>query len=128
MRLLWKKSKNLFLKDNIEYTKMDFYALLVPTILSTEIFDRNIDIKKLVDYFEVEKPIKDYLYDNRTALLAKLIREIERSDAKVLSYNIEVLKRFLDDNFKVSQQDNIDLVNTVNLLNKYSRNKDIDNE
>ncbi|QSB09089.1 hypothetical protein JTI58_19035 [Lysinibacillus fusiformis] len=123
MKLLWKKSKNLVLKDSIDLTKMDFYALLVPTILSAEIFDKNIDLKVLVENFKVEKPIKDYLYDNRTALLARLIREIERSDEESLSYNILILNDFLDQVFKLSLQNDIELINAVKLLNKYSRNK-----
>lgn len=121
IKLLWRKSRHLSLKPNIEYTKMDFYSVLIPTILSTDIFDKNEDLKILVDKFIVEKPLLEYLYGNRTSLIARLIREIEKLDESALLKNIDILKDFLNEIFEESQEGNIELKNAVNFINKYSR-------
>jgi len=110
------------MKNDMDQTKMDFYSVLVPTILSTDIFKRNIDIKEVVELMKVKISIGDYLYDNRTALLARLIREIEKNDKEELDNNI--------DNFKVKilglieQKQLIDPSEVTKLINKYSRNKE----
>lgn len=121
MKVLWRRIKQLEMKNDIDQTKMDFYSVLVPTILSTDIFKRNPDIREVVELMKVKKGIGDYLYDNRTALLARLIREIEKSDREDLAINI--------DNFKmkilelIEQKQLIDPSDVTKFINKYSRNK-----
>lgn len=122
MKVLWRRIKQLEMKNDVDQTKMDFYSVLVPTILSTDIFKKNQDIREVVELMKVKRRIGDYLFDNRTALLARLIREIERNDSEDLAVNI--------DNFKmkilelIEQKQLIDSSDVTKFINKYSRNKE----
>lgn len=121
MKVLWRRIRQLEMKNDIDQTRMDFYSVLIPTILSTDIFKRNQDIREVVELMKVKKSIGDYLYDNRTALLARLIREVEKNDSEELAINI--------DNFKIKilelieQKQLIDPSDVTKFINKYSRNK-----
>ncbi len=88
--MLWKRIKFLEIKKNPSQTRMDFYAVLVPTFLSRELFKNNRDIKEVTDRFRVETSLKDYLYDSRTALVARIIREVQDSTEEDLEYNVNV--------------------------------------
>ncbi|MFC5558911.1 hypothetical protein ACFPN4_07265 [Ureibacillus thermophilus] len=124
MKILWKKIRQLNIKRDINQTKMDFYSVLIPTILSTEIFKRNEDIRELVELFKVKISIKDYLYANRTALLARLIREIQECDEKNLEYNI---KQFRKKTLSLIEEKGlINSSEVTEFINKYSRNKKVE--
>lgn len=123
VKLLWKKVRTLDYKEqNPEQLRMYFYAVLIPSILSKELFKRNNDIKELVDNFKVKNKIKDYLYISRTALLAKLIREIEEIEIEMLQYNVQIFKEYIEDLFITKELINIESANVTKIINKYSRN------
>ncbi|WCT53834.1 hypothetical protein PQ456_11475 [Paenibacillus kyungheensis] len=110
----------LEVKRDIEQTKMDFYAVLIPTILSKEIFRNNNDIKALSEKLKVEKSLKDYLYDSRTALLARIIREVEANTEENLKFNISTFKKVTLDLLEYKG-----LVHTnevTQIINRFSRN------
>ncbi|OME04670.1 hypothetical protein BSK64_15610 [Paenibacillus odorifer] len=119
MKILWKKVRQLSIKREVEQSKMDLYSVLIPTILSTEIFKNNRDIKELVDLLKVQD-LKDYLYDSRTALLARLIREIQKNNEEDLNFNInEFKKKSLD---IIERKNLIEQSEITGFINKYSRN------
>ncbi|MHB0801407.1 hypothetical protein PVK73_17500 [Bacillus thuringiensis] len=120
MKMLWKRIKFLEIKKNSSQTRMDFYAVLVPTFLSRELFKNNRDIKEVTDRFRVETSLKDYLYDSRTALVARIIREVQDSTEEDLDYNVNIFKeRVLD----IMEKKGLENTNEVTkIINKYSRN------
>ncbi|WP_440603286.1 hypothetical protein [Bacillus sp. GB_SG_008] len=123
MKLLWKNIKTLDYKQNPEQIKMDFYSVLIPTILSREVFNKNKDVKELVDKFKVKKKVKDYLYISRTALLARLIREIEDAENDVLQYNVKMFKEYVEELLISKGLINYDSTSVTKIINKYSRNQ-----
>lgn len=122
MKQLWRRIRLLEFKNDISLVKMDFYAVIIPTVLSTKMFKRNIDLKKLIDSLILANPIKDYLYGNRTALLARLLREIENNDELILKKNIAIFKEevigLMESNGLVEPSD------VTKFINKYSRIKE----
>lgn len=118
--MLWKRLKLLEVKRNSNQTRMDFYAVLVPTFLSRELFKNNRDLKGLIDKFKVQTTLKDYLYDSRTALIARVIREIQENTEEDLEYNINIFKENVLDLMEKKGLDNTNEVTKI--INKYSRN------
>ncbi|MGG4498424.1 hypothetical protein [Brevibacillus reuszeri] len=120
MKLLWKRIRQLEIKNDINQTKMELYAVLIPTILSTEIFKRNRDIKELVDCLKFKNAVKDYLYISRTALVARIVREIELSEDVELNENLEMFRgKALE---IIDKIEIIDSSEVTKFINKYSRN------
>ena len=118
--MLWKRIKLLEVKRNSNQTRMDFYAVLVPTFLSRELFKNNRDIKEMTDKFRVETSLKDYLYDSRTALLARIIREVQGNTEEDLEYNVKIFKASALDIMEKKGFENTSEVTKI--INKYSRN------
>lgn len=127
MKMLWKRVKLLEIRRDSNQTKMDFYAVLIPTFLSKELFKSNREIKEVTDKFRVKTSIKDYLFDSRTALLARLIREVEGNSEEELEYNINVFKQ---NTLALMEEKGLETASDVTkIINKYSRNnKDDQNE
>ena len=117
MNHLLKKVNSLDTRKNEEQLKLEFYSVVIGVILSTDLFKKNKDLKVLFDEFKVEIPLKDYLYDSRTALLARVIREIESSEKEILAFNIRLVREFMD-SLETKKPNEI-----TDLINKYSRNK-----
>jgi len=118
--VLWKRLKLLEVKRDSNQTRMDLYAVLIPIFLSRELFKNNRDIKEVTDKLRMKTSIKDYLYDSRTALIARIIREIQGNTEEDLEYNVEVFKEI---SLNILEQKEI--VNTsevTRIINKYSRN------
>lgn len=121
INLLWRKIRKFEVSKDIESTKMEFYSILIPTILSTEIFNKNDQIKELVKEFEVELSFGDYLFSSRTALLARVIREIEKNNQESLIRNVNIFKEYILN--RISERNLIEESETTKFINKYSRNK-----
>lgn len=75
IRILILKTRS---ERNNEIKKSINYSLLLTFILSKEIFKKNIDIKPFLEENNIF--LKDYLYGNRTALVARLIRIFEKME------------------------------------------------
>jgi len=100
---------------------MEFYSVLIPVLLSKKIFKYNIDIKEMLKLFKFKNPIGEYLYANRTALVAKVIREVDRNDIEDINHNISAFKKFV---LKVIEEKQlVDSSEITKFVNKYSRNK-----
>lgn len=118
MNLLLRKINLLDTRKNTEQLKMEFYSVIIGVILSKDLFGKNHDLKVLLEMFKVSLPLRDYLYDSRTTLIARVIREIESSERETLIYNVNLIREFVFD------RDNEETSNdVVDLINKYSRNK-----
>ncbi|ETT37531.1 hypothetical protein C161_13508 [Paenibacillus sp. FSL R5-192] len=120
MRALWKRIKLLEVKKDSNQTRMDFYGVLIPTLLSRKLFKNNKDLKELTNKFKVQTEIRDYLYDNRTALIAKLIREFEKNTKEELEYNVKLFKKIVLE--MIDKTGDISTNEVTHIINKYSRN------
>lgn len=121
MKLLWRKIRQLEPNSEINHLKMEFYSVLIPVLLSKKIFEYNIDIKEMLNLFNFKNPIGEYLYANRTALVAKVIREVDRNEIEDINHNIKAFKKFV---LKVMEEKQlVDASETTKFINKYSRNK-----
>lgn len=121
MKLLWRKIRQLEPNSEINHLKMEFYSVLIPVLLSKKIFEYNIDIKEMLNLFNFKNPIGEYLYANRTALVAKVIREVDRNEIEDINHNIMAFKKFV---LKVMEEKQlVDASETTKFINKYSRNK-----
>ncbi|MBU5351371.1 hypothetical protein KQI74_03705 [Paenibacillus barcinonensis] len=121
MRVLWKRIKLLEVKKDSSQTRMDFYGVLIPTLLSRKLFKSNKDLKELTNKFKVQTEIRDYLYDNRTALIAKIIREFEKNTKEELEYNVKVFKKKVLE--MIDQTGDLSTNEVTHIINKYSRNQ-----
>ncbi len=121
MKILWRRIRQLEPNSEIDQIKMEFYSVLIPVLLSKKIFEYNIDIKEMLKLFKFKNPIGEYLYANRTALVAKVIREVDRNEIEDINHNISVFKKFV---LKVmEEQQLVDASEATKFINKYSRNK-----
>lgn len=121
MKLLWRRVRQLESNSEIDQTKMEFFSVLVPVLLSKKIFESNIKIKDMLEMFKFMNPIGEYLYANRTALIAKVIREVDRNEIEDLNYNIITFKKYVLNVMK--EKDLVDASEATKIINKYSRNK-----
>ncbi|MNN94724.1 hypothetical protein D3C81_2133990 [compost metagenome] len=64
--------------------------------------------------------IKDYLYDSRTALIARIIREIQSNADEDLVINIKVFKEITLN--LLEQKELIHTNEVTNIINRFSRN------
>ena len=138
-----KNVENEFLKRNlnrlssksvpqeVRYYLMSIYGTILQ---STTIFPKNIDIKPFVNSLPLEREMRDYLFGARPAVIARIIKEINKSNDKNLYVFLDSAKNLIDVNKSndkkvtrnskkaYSEKDNyID-----NLLNKYSRSNNND--
>lgn len=71
--------------DSEDKIRHEMYSIITSLILSKEVFNKNKKIKEfLVECHPVFKTYGDYLFDNRTLLLGKILREIKEQDKKFL--------------------------------------------
>lgn len=119
--------KKVNLLDNrlsIYSLKLNLYSILPSYILSKKFFEHNIDLKLFTDAIFLKNPFKDYLYDSRTLLLARIIRAINETEDRqmlidinnfIINHTNEIYEK---NNSKPSKE------HLINLYNKYSRNKE----
>lgn len=80
-------------RNDIEQIRVSLYSILTTIILSKQIFKRNEDIKLLLEELNLE--YKDYVYKNRTLIVAKVIRHVQKADSGELHLYIDVCKNLL---------------------------------
>ncbi|UMY53499.1 MULTISPECIES: hypothetical protein [Paenibacillus] len=65
---------------NVSQKQLYFFGSVTTTILSTDIFPKNLDLKEYIKIFEEgafkKNEFKDYLYFSRTLLLSRVLRLI----------------------------------------------------
>ena len=78
--------------DN-EKIRSSLYSVFVSILLSKEIFTKNDDIKEFLNAIDIN--FKDYVYKSRTLILARVLRNIEKSEAEDLYLYLETCKKLL---------------------------------
>ena len=106
--------------DKKEIIKYELYAILTSIILSTETLNKNKDVVEFLDNLDIE--IKPYMQKNRTAMLAKTLRQIDRSDIESINkYKRKLAEIFLEDRTRINKVKSDNYMG--DLIDKYSRNK-----
>lgn len=111
------------LKD-IEYVKGEMYSIFSILILSKKQFNRNLEIKEFLGKFNIS--FKDYVYVSRTSVLARVLREIEKSDEeRVRSIGLILFNELNSENVNVKNnykkaKRNDDYL--LGILDRYTRN------
>lgn len=116
-------------RKQIEEIRLDLYATLIPFVLSTKAFRNNIDTKVFLDKLTLKKELREYLFKSRTQLVARLVREVSKFDKKEMHVNIQVMRKFCNEIYSTQmEEEQVDTTpeeeRILNLLNKYSRNRD----
>lgn len=118
-------------KDEIQL-KMDLYSTIIPFLLSTEKFKRNIEIREFTKQLNLKKEMKDYLFVSRTQVVARIIREIENFNEVQLKENVQIFKKYNTSEYeyeskKVLQQNTLRQKKVeekiLKMMDKYTRNK-----
>lgn len=89
-KIISKRIANIKKSTDTELIKLELYGIVVDLILSKDEFPLNSNI---ADFFkELGITYKAYLLKSRTAMLGKIIRNIEKADEKQISIYLEVLE------------------------------------
>lgn len=118
------KVKALKSDPNIEKSKSNFYSVIIPILLSQELFKKNKDIRELTDLFKLEQPLKEYLFRCRTNVVAKIIREIYKWDSSQLKYNMQVLKKYISKNEERLLKDDLEFNSKVYVQSKKTHDEE----
>jgi hypothetical protein len=108
----------------IEYVKGEMYSIFSILILSEKQFNRNLEIKEFLGKFNIS--FKDYVYVSRTSVLARVLREIEKSDEeRVRSIGLILFNELNSENVNVKNnykkaKRNDDYL--LGILDRYTRN------
>lgn len=108
----------------IEYVKGEMYSIFSILILSKKQFNRNLEIKEFLGKFNIS--FKDYVYVSRTSVLARVLREIEKSDEeRVRSIGLILFNELNSENVNVKNnykkaKRNDDYL--LGILDRYTRN------
>ncbi|WP_368790980.1 hypothetical protein AB3Z09_11300 [Companilactobacillus farciminis] len=117
--------------QEVRYYLMSIYGTILQ---STSIFSKNIDIKPFVNSLPLEREMRDYLFSARPAVIARIIKEINKSNDKNLYIFLDSAKKLIAVNpksnkkiTKTSKKNHSEKNNYIdNLLNKYSRSNNND--
>lgn len=91
-------------KSNEEKLRINLYTIMITAILSKKIFVKNSDIPEFISKLNIH--YKDYVYRSRTLVVARIIREIEKSDKTKLLVFVSELKELLFESNNSSNHDN----------------------
>ncbi|NMI05058.1 hypothetical protein HF638_13850 [Paenibacillus sp. SZ31] len=116
--------------QNENTLRVNLYGYLSEIILSTELFKSNKDLPEFFEFISIAH--REYLYSNRTSLIAMTIRKLQKMDLKNLMVLQSRTMDFLykhgdinDDNYELEStkrsNSSDDYVNDI--VNKYSRGK-----
>lgn len=93
IRLAKSSLSKLDKRSDIEQVRKSLYSIFIIILLSTEIFKKNEDIKIFID--ETGLDFRDYVFKNRTLLISRVIRKIEKADDENLFHYLDVCKKLL---------------------------------
>lgn len=127
------KLKELLDINEVENMKYELYGIVTTLILSKEYFKKNSDVRQFLK--ELSLNYREYVYNSRTTLLARVIRDIEKLNfeeinifANELIYTIKTIK-INEKSISSDESNNIKRIKKKDsnymedLLKKYSRNK-----
>ena len=104
------------LKDE-ELIRLESFSVIVSFILSKEAFRANVDLKIFMEELGIE--CKPYLAKSRTAMLAKMLRIVEKAEKQQLLKYIAVI------NQKISDIPEEEKIQTQNKKNKKNYMKEV---
>jgi len=132
LKHLLRKINSLDARKSAEALKIDLYSTLIPYIFSREVYNDNKDLKEFIDKLSLKLPVKDYLYSARPQIVARISKEIFHAEKEMLVENMNVLKkdaeRFMEESKNNGLGDKPTKKDFVEVINKYSRNKEIGND
>ncbi|BBM18391.1 hypothetical protein G15_2056 [Enterococcus avium] len=115
-KLLVNEILKLDSRKNIDKLRLTMYGLLTSLILSKDLFPHNPDLRPFIDSIGLNY-LKDYLFKNRTALLAKVSREIENMNDEQLK-NLTIKLKTL---FKGEVKTNNNNSDLNDIISRFSR-------
>lgn len=104
------------LKDE-ELIRLESFSVIVSFMLSNEAFRANVDLKIFMEELGIE--CKPYLAKSRTAMLAKMLRIVEKAEKQQLLKYIAVI------NQKISDIPEEEKIQTQNKKNKKNYMKEV---
>lgn len=111
---------------NIDLIRFEIYALFCTIVLDKERFKYNSDLKQFIQKFV--QPFnysfdKEYLFQSRTTLVAKIIRQIQAATIDDLSETLRILQtQFASDKAKEEDENEIGFDKELEaMLEKYKR-------
>ena len=104
------------LKDE-ELIRLESFSVIVSFMLSKESFRANVDLKIFMEELGIE--CKPYLAKSRTAMLAKMLRIVEKAEKQQLLKYIAVI------NQKISDIPEEEKIQTQNKKNKKNYMKEV---
>lgn len=112
--------------NNIEAIRCELYSIFTTLLLSKEEFKCNKDINEMLKLFDME--FKEYVLKNRTAVIARVIRFIEKAnDETIIKFKNILFKIYISDDIKditdKSKQNKGKNNYMESILAKYSRGK-----
>ncbi|QDQ01176.1 hypothetical protein FOH38_12330 [Lysinibacillus fusiformis] len=110
--------------DSEEKIRFEMYSIVTSLILSKEVFNRNINIKEFLDECHpIFKTYGDYLFDNRTLLLGKILREMKEQDKKFLyHFALDIKEELIRCIDKENNEDTPSNVNQISVKNNKGKN------
>ena len=104
------------LKDE-ELIRLESFSVIVSFMLSKDAFRANVDLKIFMEELGIE--CKPYLTKSRTAMLAKMLRIVEKAEKQQLLKYIDVI------NQKISDIPEEEKIQTQNKKNKKNYMKEV---
>lgn len=104
------------LKDE-ELIRLESFSVIVSFMLSKDAFRANVDLKIFMEELGIE--CKPYLAKSRTAMLAKMLRIVEKAEKQQLLKYIDVI------NQKISDIPEEEKIQTQNKKNKKNYMKEV---
>lgn len=117
IKLIENEVLKLDVRSNVDRQKLTLYGLLTTIVLSKELFQKNKDIKLFTSAIGLDN-LGEYLFKNRTALLAKVSRELEKMDNEQVKELIHLLKKYFDNDDRKNKSNNI---STDDIISRFTR-------
>lgn len=123
-KVLYEKVNSIKKSDSEDKIRMELFSIFTHLVLSKSIFPRNSDLKDFVDSIDKEfKAYRPYLYNSRTTLLARILKDINNKE-KINLYHLSLdLKKFVSEVIvedQMSQTSNKNTNISTNEKNNYT--------
>lgn len=103
-KIIHEKINTIKKSDSEEKIRVELFSIVTYIVLSKEIFPRNSNIKEFIEKVDDDfKNYKSYLYDSRTILLARILKDMSLKEKKFLYHFSLDIKKLLQE-ISVSQE------------------------
>lgn len=108
-------------RTDVESIRFELYSILTHVVLSKEFYQHNKEISEFTEGANII--FKEYVFDSRTLLLARLLREVEKaSNEKIFLIMEQLQNKFFDKNDRIAHNKSHNKNNTIDsLLNYFPR-------